>query len=95
MSGWPKYKEVVRERDQFKRERDELLVVAKECVAYIEMKLAHDGPMSVEQIMDRLRDIRHIASVETSHHAGCRDTTRTVNLDKARKAIEQAQGGAK
>lgn len=24
MSGWPKYKEVVRERDQFKRERDEL-----------------------------------------------------------------------
>jgi len=71
----------------------ELLTACKEMLAYIEMKMAHGGCFNVQQIIDNLKhDVPMVASVETSHHLGCPQTTRRVNLTAARAAIAKAEG---
>jgi hypothetical protein len=70
----------------------DLLAACEEMLAYIEMKLAHNGSMDVETIQRRLDDVqRTIPYVETAHHLGCAVTTRHVDLKKARAAIASAK----
>jgi hypothetical protein len=71
----------------------ELLAACKEMLAYIEMRMAHQGCMNVKTIMENLkRDVPMVSEIETSHHLGCAETTRRVRLDKAREAIAKAEG---
>lgn len=63
----------------------------QECLGYIEMRLAHSGSMDVKQIMEELKRVQSISSVETSHHLGCAETTRRVDLAKARSLLEDTQ----
>lgn len=67
-----------------------LVEALKECVAYIEMKLAHTGCQSVDQIMSELKNVKSVAQVETYHHCGCAKTTRKVDLNAARAALKAA-----
>lgn len=69
----------------------DLLSSLEECIKYIEMTLAHDGAMSVNEIIERLRSVETVAYVETAHHLGCAKTTRRVDLAKARSAIARAR----
>lgn len=59
------------------------------CLGYIEMTMAHRGPMSVDQIMKELERVRGTSEVETSHHLGCGQTTRRVKLSEIRDLIAE------
>lgn len=71
----------------------ELLEAFEQMLAYIEMRLAHNGALSVNQIMENLAKVqREYGSTETCHHLGCSKTTRRVDLVKVRAAIAKATG---
>ncbi len=77
---------------ELERENVELREALKECLEYIEMKLAHTGAQNVEQILAALTQVkRSTASCETAHHLGCSKTTRRVDLDKARSLLLKHQ----
>lgn len=65
----------------------------EEALAYVERTLAHQGPMSLSQIEDRLKEIRQntvaIGSVHNSSDAGA-----TFSLRAAREALAKARGEA-
>ncbi len=66
----------------------QLREACQQMLDYIEMKLAHDGSMSVEQILERLKThVPKIDSVSTSHHVGCQKTTRQVDLQRIRTLL--------
>ncbi len=70
----------------------ELLNASEEMLAYIEMKMAHHGCMSVSMIEQALKhDVPMVSEIETSHHLGCAVTTRRVHLDAARNAMRNAK----
>lgn len=60
---------------------------AKDMLAFIEMKEAHQGCMSVAQIQESLKRVQQIGFIETAHHLGCATTTRRVDLKQTRKAL--------
>lgn len=72
--------------DKIKEQREAL----KSCLGYIEMTLAHRGVMDVAQIMEELKRVQGIAQTETSHHLGCSQTTRSVDLTHVRDLISEA-----
>lgn len=69
----------------------ELLASAKSMLAFIEMKLAHTGAQTVEEILAELKRVANISHVGTAHHTGCAKTTRTVDLARARAVIEEIE----
>ena len=69
----------------------ELLEACKSMLAYIEMELAHEDVMTVKEIVERLKQsVPMFETVETSHHLGCPETTRKVDLKFVRQAIKKA-----
>ena len=73
----------------------ELFEACQQLLDYVEMTLAHDSSMSVNQIMEALKRVKsHTAELETYHHPGCPSTTRRVDLNAARAAIAKAKGQA-
>lgn len=70
-----------------REENRKLKEIGREMLAYIEMKLAHTGAQSVPEIMEALKHVSQIAYTETAHHIGCSQTTRRVDLNKARAAL--------
>jgi len=80
------------ERDALRAENEKLRAALNECIGFIEMKVAHHGVMNVEQIMKELARVRDsVPYVETSHHLGCNQTTRRVDLSKARAALARGE----
>ena len=75
------------EIESLRQSNAQLVELGASMLAYIEMKLTHTGTMSVEQIMEKLKGVDMIAYAETAHHLGCSKTTRTVDLESARKAF--------
>ena len=70
----------------------ELFEACQQLLDYVEMTLAHDSSMSVNQIMQALKQVKsHTAELETYHHPGCPITTRRVDLNAARAAIAKAK----
>ena len=70
----------------------ELFEACQQLLDYVEITLAHDSSMSVNQIMQALKQVKsHTAELETYHHPGCPITTRRVDLNAARAAIAKAK----
>lgn len=68
-----------------------LATFAKQMLNYIEMKIAHDGAMSVEQIKEALTRAQTVSHIETAHHLGCPTTTRRVDLAEIRNIIAEVE----
>jgi uncharacterized coiled-coil DUF342 family protein len=86
------FTQVSDERDKLREQVRELLAACKSMLGFVEMKSAHNGCMSVEQILDELKRVQStVSTIQTGHHIGCSKTTRTVNLQSIREAIAKAE----
>jgi len=66
----------------------ELILACANLLDYAEMRVAHDGSMTVDDIMWRLKNvIPKTGKIMKAHHIGCNQTTREVDLYRIRALL--------